>query len=258
VSEGSIDIDMSIHIAIPVPTSFDGAYNERSLPAYLAALHDAGATPVVIPLDERQEGVAKLLAEVQGILLPGSRFDIDPQIYGEGRIPECGPQDAERTAVDELLLQDAFNLHRPILAICGGAQALNVWRNGTLIQHLKTEVNHQPGRDVQQAHKVRVSPGSRLAAAIPEGEPLDPSVNSSHHQAMRSIGNNLIVSAVSPEDGIVEAIELASHEHFVLGVQWHPERTYSSSAFSRGIFAGFVRAAEEFEPRRIEESVAKG
>jgi putative glutamine amidotransferase len=249
---------MSVRIAIPVPTGADQAYNERSLPVYLEALHASGATPVVIPLDERQETVAKLLVDVQGILLPGSRFDIDPQIYGEGRIPECGPADAERTAVDELLLQDAFNLHKPILAICGGAQALNVWRNGTLIQDLRTAVNHQPGRDVQEAHRVRVAPGSMLAAAIPEGEPLDPSVNSSHHQAVRSIGDNLVVSAVSPEDGVIEAIEVASREHFVVGVQWHPERTYSSSAFSRGIFRGFVRAAEEFEPRRIEESVARG
>jgi putative glutamine amidotransferase len=249
---------MTVRIAIPAPTSADQAYNERSLPAYLAALRDAGASPVVILLDERQERVAKLLADVQGILLPGSRFDIDPQMYGEERIPECGPSDPERTAVDELLLQDAFNLHKPILAICGGAQALNVWRNGTLIQDLMTAVNHQPGRDVLEAHQVQVTPGSRLAAAIPEGEPLDPSVNSSHHQAVRAIGDNLVVSAVSPEDGVIEAIELASHEHFVVGVQWHPERTYFTNALSRGIFAGFIRAAQEFEPRRIEESVAKG
>jgi putative glutamine amidotransferase len=249
---------MNVRIAIPVPTGADPAYNERSLPVYLDALRAAGATPVVISLNERQEIVARLLADVQGILLPGSRFDIDPQIYGEERIPECGPADPERTAVDELLLQDAFNLHKPILAICGGAQALNVWKNGTLIQDLKTAVNHQPGRDVQEAHKVRVSPGSRLAAAVPEGERPDLAVNSSHHQAVRLIGDNLVVSAVSPEDGVIEAIELASPEHFVLGVQWHPERSYSASAFSRGIFAEFVRAAEQFEPRRIEESVAKG
>lgn len=249
---------MRVRIAIPEPTSGDQAYNERSLPLYLAALSEAGATPVVIPLREYQERVAQLLAEVQGILLPGSRFDIDPQIYGEERIPECGPSDPGRTAVDELLLQDAFNLHKPILAICGGAQALNVWRNGTLIQDVKTAINHQPGRDVQEAHRVRVVPGSRLAAAVPEDDPSDPWVNSSHHQAVRLIGDNLIVSALSPDDGVVEAIELASSDHFAVGVQWHPERTYLTSGFSRGIFAGFIRAADQFEPRRIEESVAKG
>ncbi|MGB6690262.1 MAG: gamma-glutamyl-gamma-aminobutyrate hydrolase family protein [Terracidiphilus sp.] len=247
---------MNVRIAIPEPTSGDRGYNERSLPVYLAALDAAGTTPVMIPLRERQERVAKLLAETQGILLPGSRFDIDPQIYGEERISECGPADPGRTAVDELMLQDAFNLRKPILAICGGAQALNVWRNGTLIQDLKTGVDHQPGRDVLEAHRVRVAPGSRLAAAVPEGASGDPWINSSHHQAVRRVGDNLVVSAVSPEDGVVEAIELASREHFVVGVQWHPERTYFTSAFSQGIFAAFVRATEQFEPRRIEESVA--
>jgi putative glutamine amidotransferase len=258
---------MSVRIAIPEPTSFDRAYNERSLPSYLAALSAAGATPVVIPLEERQEVVAKVLAEAQGILLPGSRYDIDPQIYGEERIPECGPPDPGRTAVDELLLQDAFNLHKPILAICGGMQALNVWRNGTLVQDLLVQdlktvleppIDHQPGRDVMEAHRVRVVQGSRLAEALAELEPSDhPWVNSSHHQAVRRVGDNLIVSAISPEDGAVEAIELVSREHFVVGVQWHPERTYFTSAFSRAIFGRFVRAAEEFEPRRIEESVAE-
>jgi putative glutamine amidotransferase len=72
--------------------------------------------------------------------------------------------------VDELLLQDAFNLHKPILAICHGAQTLNVWRNGSLIQDLKTPVNHSPGPRRLDAHPVRISPGSRLAALLPPGE----------------------------------------------------------------------------------------
>jgi len=164
---------MRVHIAIPEPTSGDREYNQRSLPAYLAALEAAGAAPVVIALDERPEHVAKLLARTAGILLPGSRFDIDPQVYGEERISECGPPDPGRMAVDEMLLQDAFNLRKPILAICGGAQALNVWRNGTLVQDLKTAVNHQPGRDVQQAHRVHVVPGSRLGQFEPSsGRPV--------------------------------------------------------------------------------------
>jgi putative glutamine amidotransferase len=108
---------MPIRIAIPEPTTSDAAYNARSLPPYLAALQSAGAMPVVVPLHERQDRVARLLAGTQGVLLPGSGFDVDPERYGEARIPACGPADAGRTAVDELLLQDAFNLHKPILAI---------------------------------------------------------------------------------------------------------------------------------------------
>jgi putative glutamine amidotransferase len=243
---------MTVHIAIPEPTGGDPAYNLRSLPPYLAALHSVGVTPIVVPLHERQDRVARMLAGVQGILLPGSRYDVDPQRYGEDPIPECGEPDPARTAVDELLLQDAFSLHKPILAICHGAQTLNVWRNGSLTQDLKTSVNHRPGREVVEAHPVRIAQGSRLARLLPPGEPVQ--VNSSHHQAIRTPGDNLLVSAVSPEDGVIEAVELDSDEHFVLGVQWHPERTYTQSAFSRAIFAAFVQAAVVWQPR-IETSV---
>jgi putative glutamine amidotransferase len=245
---------MPIHIAIPEPTGTDQTYNQRSLPPYLAALHAAGATPIVVPLHERQDRVARLLAGVEGILLPGSRYDVDPQRFGEDPIPECGEPDPARTAVDELLLQDAFNLHKPILAICHGAQTLNVWRNGSLVQDLKTPVNHRPGREVVEAHPVRIAKGSKLARLLPPDELLEAQVNSSHHQAIRLPGDNLLVSAVSPGDGVIEAVELDSAGHFVLAVQWHPERTYAQSPLSRAIFAAFVGAAEAWEPRRSEDS----
>ena len=247
---------MCILVAIPEPTGADSAYNQRSLPPYLAALRSAGATPIIVPLHERPDRVARLLAGVQGMLLPGSRFDVDPQRYGEAPAPECSESDPARTAVDELLLQDAFNLHKPILATCHGVQNLNVWLNGTLIQDLKTTVNHRPGRDVAEAHPVRIAPGSRLAGLVPRGLAADPLVNSSHHQAIRIPGDGLLVSAISPSDGVVESVELDSREHFVLGVQWHPERTYTESAFSRAVFAAFVQAAAVWEPRQIEESTA--
>jgi putative glutamine amidotransferase len=245
---------MCVHVAIPEPTGTDPAYNQRSLPAYLSALRSAGATPIIVPLHESQDRVARLLAGVQGVLLPGSKFDVDPQRYGETPLPQCSQPDAARAAVDELLLQDAFSLHKPILAICGGMQALNVWLNGSLIQNLKTAVNHSPGRDVTEAHPVRIKPGTRLASLIPRGSAAEPLVNSSHHQAIRIAGDGLLVSAVSPQDGVVEAVEQDSREHFVLGVQWHPERTCTESAFSRAIFAAFVQAAVVWQPRQIEES----
>jgi len=248
---------MSVRIAIPEPTGSDPSYNQRSLPPYLVALHAAGATPIVVPLHERQDRVARLLAGVQGILLPGSLYDIDPQRFGEDPIPECGEADPARTAVDELLLQDAFNLRKPILAICHGAQGLNVWRNGSLIQDLKTVVNHRPGREVVEAHPVQVSKGSKLAKLLSVGQSPEPQVNSSHHQAIRSPGDNLLVSAISPGDGVIEAVELDSAAHFVLAVQWHPERTYTQSAFSRAIFAAFVDAAEGWELRRIDDPDAQ-
>jgi len=248
---------MPIRIAIPEPTSTDQDYNQRSLPQYISALESAGAVPVLLPLSESRDRVAKLLADVQGILLPGSLFDVDPEKFGEKRIPECGDSDPDRSAMDEFLLQDAFNLRKPVLAICAGVQALNVWRSGSLIQHLQTPVDHSPGRTIAEAHPIEITPHSRLAALLDGGENADPHVNSSHHQAIRTTGEDLRVVAVSSADGVIEAVELDSADHFVVGVQWHPERTYSQSDFSRAIFAAFVGAAEEFESRKLTGPVAQ-
>ena len=275
---------MAVRIAIPEPTSGDTGYNQRALPQYVAALQSAGAEPVVVQLNSPQERVAKMLAGVQGVLLPGSPADVDPQRYGEARMPECSKDDAARTAADELLLQDAFNLRKPILAICHGAQTLNVWRNGSLIQDLKTAVNHRPGREVIEAHAVRIAPGSKLKKILAQSGALATSggsqgefgqdgvgqdevgqigaletetheieVNSSHHQAIRTPGDNLRVSAVSPADGVIEAVELDAPNHFVVGVQWHPERTTAQSEFSRAIFSAFVEAAGKWEAPQAEE-----
>jgi putative glutamine amidotransferase len=247
---------MSVLIAIPEPTSKDLSYNQRALPQYLAAIQSAGAVPVVVPVHEQQDRIAGLLSSVQGVLLPGSGYDLDPQAYGETRIPACHDPDPDRAAVDELLLQDAFNVQKPILAICYGAQALNVWRTGSLIQDLaaagKTIVNHRPGRDVIEAHPVRIVPGSRLGAITSAA--LEVPVNSSHHQALRVPGDNLRVTAVCPSDGVIEAVELDSEDHFVVGVQWHPERTYQASAFSQAIFSAFVQAAAEWGLHPVEAS----
>lgn len=242
---------MKVQIAIPVPTSSDADYNQRSLPSYLAALRAAGAEPVPIALDQAQDQVARVLDTTHGVLLPGSRFDVDPERFGERPIPQCGPADPARTAVDELLLQDAFNLQKPILGICHGCQSLNVWRNGSLIQdldtQLHTQVNHRAGRDVVEAHPIEISPGSRLEELL-SGAPHSPKVNSSHHQAVRIAGDNLRVAAVSPADGVIEAVELDSPDHFVVAVQWHPERTFTVSPFSRAIFTALVQAAESWQP----------
>ena len=244
---------MPIRIAIPEPTSTDLEYNARSLPLYIAALQSSGATPIIIPLHAAQDTVAKLLANTQGVLLPGSGFDVDPERYGEPRIPECGPADPARTAVDELLLQDAFNLRKPVLAICHGLQTLNVWLNGSLIQDipamLRSSVNHNPGRDVVDAHAIAIQYGSILAQlAVRNGGGTSEQVNSSHHQAIAKLGDRLRVSALSIQDGVVEAVEGDPSDHFVLGVQWHPERTFFDKQFSREIFGSFVRAAEPGSP----------
>jgi len=249
-------------ILIPEPASLDADYSRRSLPPYLEALRIAGAEPAVVPLYGTPSRIADMLAASQGVLLPGSKFDVDPQSYGELRRPQCADADPARTAVDELLLQDAFNLQKPILAICYGVQALNVWRGGALIQdlraELKTPVDHSPGRNVTEAHSICISPGARLAALQSAGASLEPQVNSSHHQAVKVPGDNLVITAVCPADGVIEAVELDSSEHFVVGVQWHPERTFASSPWSRALFGSFLSAAASWQPRSVQTSMARG
>jgi putative glutamine amidotransferase len=251
-------------IAIPVPTSTDFEYNRRSWAQYAQAIERSGAEPVEVPLNQPPAATARLIADCQGILLPGSGADVNPQKYGQEPDPECAPADPARENVDELLLQDAHNMGKPIFTICFGTQMLNVWRGGTLVQHLTgMPVNHKAGRAVGVAHIAAVAPDSllgKLATAEKVGEEggfLRLPVNSSHHQAVGIAGDGLRVTARSPEDGVVEAIEGTPDGvggSFVLGVQWHPERTFDESAASRALFTRFVAEAAAWAPKPSEQS----
>jgi len=119
-----------------------------------------------------------------------------------------------------------------VLGICYGLQILNVYRKGSLVQHIESPINHEAGRKVAVAHTVAVALNSKLAQVVGEtGAALTQlSVNSSHHQSADMVGEGLTVGARCPEDGIVEAIEGTSPDHFVLAVQWHPERSIDDDA----------------------------
>jgi putative glutamine amidotransferase len=133
-------------IAIPVLHSQNPEYAQRALPQYLSAIEKSGGEAVVIALEQSSTEIAKQLAFCQAALLPGSRADVDPQKYNAERDPKTADADLLRDVADELLLQDAHNLRKPIFGICYGLQSLNVWRTGTLVQdipsHIKTSVNH--------------------------------------------------------------------------------------------------------------------
>jgi len=280
---------MPPRIAIPVPHAGDREYAERSLPQYEKAVAMAGGEPVRIPLDQSPAEVRKLIERCDAVLLPGSKADVDPAKYDAARAPQTADADSGRDTVDELLLQDAYNLRKPILGICYGLQTLNVYRTGTLVQHIESPVNHAAGRQVPVAHTVEVQPESNLQrilqtnveasgelaagrrqnaahrasrgweaeaerapeerknrdtiSSVPEGHPLVVPVNSSHHQAADIIGDGLRVVARSPQDGVIEALEGTSPDHFVLAVQWHPERSVDDDESSRAIFRALVDAA---------------
>jgi len=244
---------MKPRIAIPEPTSSDPDYNRRSLPQYIKAIEAEDAEAVVIPSSATPHEIANSVTSCEGVLLPGSPADVDPQKFGAERHPKTAGADNGRDNLDELLLQDAHNLHKPILGICYGLQSLNVWRTGTLIQHIEnTGVNHEAGRKVEFAHDIQISPESRLAGILHASEVR---VNSSHHQSADQPGDGLRVVAKCPEDGIIEALEGVSPDHFVLAVQWHPERTYQSDEPSQAIFREFISAARKWKPRSVSESV---
>ena len=248
---------MRPRIAIPVPHS-ERDYAQRALVQYEQAVRQAGGEPVVVPLEWTNQQIAQAAKRCDGILLPGSKADLDPEKYGVARDPHTAPADPARDNADELLLQDAFNMRKPILGICYGLQALNVWRSGTLAQHLATAINHAVGREQPRAHSVTVEHGSRLAGIVAPvkefsaefcgevaGDPqerISLVVNSSHHQAADAVGDGLRVVARA-EDGTIEGLEGSEPDHFVVAVQWHPERSYADDESSRAIFRAFIQAA---------------
>ena len=255
---------MRPRIAIPMPHSSDSEYAERAIPQYEHAVSLAGGEPVRIPLNQTSADVRAMIERCDGVLLPGSKADVEPARFQQQRSPHTAPADPRRDEVDDLLLAEAYAARKPVLGICYGLQTLNVYRKGSLIQHIpdflpeaaRAKVDHEAGRKIAVAHTVEISANSKLAGIVEtEGGPGNESpgsevagpiivpVNSSHHQSAEIIGEGLRVVARCPDDGIVEAMEGTSPEHFVLAVQWHPERSVEDDKPSRAIFRALIEAA---------------
>ena len=242
-------------ILIPVPTSFDEAYNAKCWPEYAAAITAAGGEPVKLALTHTAAELEQMTGDAAGVLLPGSGADVDSQRFGHDRDPASAAPDPLREATDFALIEAAIHLKRPLFGICFGTQSLNVFHGGTLVQDLQPiPVNHRAPRTVQAAHSAVFSRESRLGRIL--GGDSDEimidndayarfGVNSSHHQAVGIPGEGLRVVARSPEDLVIEALESGDPDHWMVGVQWHPERTYDGSPASRAIFADFIRAAAQ-------------
>ncbi len=260
---------MPPRIAIPMPHSTDREYGERAIPQYERAVALAGGEPVRIPLDQTPAVVRSLMASCQGVLLPGSNANVDPARFKQAPSPHTAKADPRRDEVDDLLLDDAYAQRKPVLGICYGLQSLNVHRSGSLVQHIpdflpevtRAKVNHEAGKKVAVAHKVEIDRGSVLAqivcgdsrprlsgrAQFGDAGSLILPVNSSHHQSADAIGEGLRIVARCPDDGIIEALEGTAPDHFVLAVQWHPERSVEEDAASRAIFEALVEAAKRSE-----------
>jgi putative glutamine amidotransferase len=188
---------------------------------YLDAIGRAGALAMVVP-PLPGPAIPALLDRVDGICLSGGP-DLHPDAYGAAPHPELGPTEPRLDAFELALARAADERDMPILAICRGAQVLNVARGGTLHQHLPDVVgdavtHRQPGAAGEPTHGVSVAPESRLAAILGHRHVR---VNSFHHQAVDVLGERLAITARA-EDGTIEAFE-AVDRGFVVGVQWHVE-----------------------------------
>jgi putative glutamine amidotransferase len=212
---------------------------------YVESLRKAGAVPVLIP--PQPENASEVVESLDGILLAGGD-DCDPQLYGQAPHPSLDPMDPRRQENDFALARLARERQIPTLGICLGVQMMNVAAGGDLVQDIDSEVNtdirHASDPENRKRHDVTVTAGTKLAAILGTAS-LD--VNSSHHQAVRRVGDGLRVTAHAT-DGVIEGLEDPGHP-FYIGVQWHPEdMTGEGSAAS--LFEAFVAAARRHAEKR--------
>ena len=205
---------------------------------YCSAVVRAGGLPILLPHEPEQADA--YLEEIDGLLVTGGNFDVDPALFGDAsRHPTVKTKD-RRTAFEVNVTRGALARDKPVLGICGGQQLLNVVLGGTLIQHIPDEIDgalahEQPNPRTEAGHIVTVAPGT-LLHRICGAEEL--AVNSAHHPAATGVGTDVGIDAVA-EDGVIEGIEHPGYR-FCLGVQWHPE--YSISVGDDRIFDAFIKA----------------
>jgi len=216
---------------------------------YVDSLRRAGAVPVLIP--PQPENARELIEDLDGLLLAGGD-DCDPAVYGETPHPSVEPMDPRRQANDFTLARAARERGIPTLGICLGVQVMNVAAGGTLIQDIAssidTEIDHASEPTDRHRHEVFIEANTHLANILGAREL---NVNSSHHQAIGRVAENLRVTAHAP-DGVVEGLEDPAHPFYV-GVQWHPEdlaREESASA----LFGAFVEAARKYSEQKKKDS----
>jgi putative glutamine amidotransferase len=210
---------------------------------YVTSVERTGARARVLEVTESPRAVLK---EVDGVLLTGGG-DVDPVFYGEERHPSTEDAEPGRDEFEIDLARRAMADDVPMLAICRGAQVLNVAAGGTLVQDIPTGVESDLTHSVQEpknaeCHDINLTAGSRLANAL--GTRIDAEcscrVNSRHHQSVGRPGTGLVVSATAA-DGVIEGIEKPDHP-FCIGVQWHPENFWATGEFAP-LFEAFVQAA---------------
>jgi putative glutamine amidotransferase len=214
---------------------------------YSEALVAVGADPVYIPLIPDADYIASVVADLDGILLPGCDTDVDPHRFGQEPMPQLGTVIDIKDETDFLVLAEAEKRNLPIFGICFGMQVMNVFYGGTLYQDIYTQVpgalKHQQGKPLERnSHSIRIKEGSLIGelAGSETG-----SVNSHHHQAVDRVAEKFEATTWAA-DGIIETIEGDFGDRFVIGVQWHPELSWNSDGLSNALFKRFVSEAKKF------------
>jgi putative glutamine amidotransferase len=212
---------------------------------YVQAVRLGGGAPVIVPSYLEEAELRAIFELLDGLVFSGGG-DILPALFGEQDSGLLWFVDERRDRSELALARWALSEGLPLLAICRGIQVLNVAAGGTLIQDIPTQVSNplthstvagRP-RDVV-AHTVEVESSSHLAALVGGGEL---GVNSAHHQAVKEVGEGLVVTARAP-DGVIEGLE-SPDRPFCIGVQWHPEAMVGSRSVMRRLFVGLARAAQ--------------
>jgi len=206
---------------------------------YCTAITLAGGLPILLP--HEPDHVEAYLARIDGLVVTGGAFDVDPALFGAASKHATVTTKDRRTAFELALTRGAIARDLSVLGICGGQQLLNVALGGTLIQHIPDEIlnplaHEQPNPRTEPGHSVRVTPGTLLHRIT---QALELPVNSAHHQAVKDVAPGLVIDATA-EDGVIEGIE-GPDRRFCLGVQWHPE--YHISEGDRRIFRAFIASA---------------
>jgi putative glutamine amidotransferase len=232
----------------------DHVFHAVSEKYILAAVDGVGGLPLLVPAVGDRIAAEETVARIDGLLVPGSPSDIEPQHYGGAPPAPERKHDPKRDATSLPLLRAAVRADLPVLAICRGIQELNVALGGSLHQRL----HEMPGRldhrapkgelDVRYAHAahaVCLTPGGYFAGL---GGIATLVVNSLHHQGIDRLAPGLVVEATAP-DGQIEAVR-QPQARFVVGVQWHPEHRHAEEPFSRALFAAFGEACRAHARRR--------
>jgi len=207
---------------------------------YNRAVEMSGGIPLLLPFTASRALMRQYIDRLDGLVISGGAFDIHPSYYNEKPIKEIGAIKEERTKFELEMTQLALKRDLPLLGICGGAQAINVVLGGSLYQDIATQAPHayqheQGAKKEIGGHRVTIERGTKLAKIL-RRRTLE--VNTTHHQAVKEIGNGLVVNATA-EDGLIEGIESLRHS-FVLGVQWHPEVLAPKHVAQRRIFSFFI------------------